>query len=1056
MTEGRDRRTATVGLLLAACIAAVYLATLNASPVPGDSAALLARGAGLTPFPAFNHPLWNGAVRIAKAIPFGTLALRMALFNVAASVLTLWIVFRMVAAIPHDRSEEERHTRFSSGMAGLISGAAAAVFLAFSTPFWLAATRAHPLPLGILLLTAAAAMTRRYASSSRPGWLYGIAFALGLGVVEFPTMILAAPILTLLILFLMLQNGAFASPKSSTHFHSSSFLKWAARLVPCFLAGFSVLFVYGAWLSGRPAMAWLDVEGAFPAIWTLVRDQYVGLKNSFPRAGALLIGLISALPLALVLSRKEVRLRERWSSWFLHLVLLGLAAVLAFELYVTPWALFADQPLVVTPYLLMAIWIGYLAGYWYAAPAPARRRDERSFVRAAARAAALGLLAVALTAAPAFRAADAQARSFAPTQRLAADAVESMAGRTWLVTDGVLDDLILLEAFERKQPIRLLNPRMGSMEPYRRYLSTVFESPRLKGLALLGLSPLLQEWFRQGRDAAAEAAVLGYPDLWLNAGWDMRPHGVLFFGAPPDAPADFDPAPLLALADAYAPGSAGSPGGRLSAGWNQYASEHVSKVLNNTGFLLEDRERPEDAMAAYRAALDVCPENASAFLNLYSLCRREECSERDALQKQFDEFRSDTRRSRSAWNVAYRFGYIRHPMHFVQRGMVWALSGRPGLGVQELRRAAAMGAGGENLTLMLAGMYFDQGKQAETEKLLLDVLKNKPDDPATLRGLARLEVRRGNYDAARGYIASLREAVANPLDAAVDEALVEWFAGREDRARDILMEATQADPDSDRAWTLLALVATAQEDQDLQDRCVRHFSRNRRRMPPPLLLSMARVAFHRRDLRQARDFTEQILSAQRNHIGAMEMLLRIDLAESRKAEAEEHVRALLSINPDHALANFVLGTLYYERRQFALAEAALRASADAQPAPETLNSLAYVLVKNGKPADALPLAEQALELNDADGAIWDTYGLALLRTGRVDEAREAFLKALALLQDDPEILFHLAQVHARTGRRAEAEDLVRDLLARAGDMPIPVYEDLRDFASRLREEAAAR
>lgn len=64
-------------------------------------------------------------------------------------------------------------------------------------------------------------------------------------------------------------------------------------------------------------------------------------------------------------------------------------------------------------------------------------------------------------------------------------------------------------------------------------------------------------------------------------------------------------------------------------------------------------------------------------------------------------------------------------------------------------------------------------------------------------------------------------------------------------------------------------------------------------------------------------------------------------------------------------------------------------------------------------------------------AAMDPYNLGVdaLRAGRLDEAREAFDRALAIEPDFPDARYNLALVYMKRGRNAEAADLLSGLLA---------------------------
>jgi Flp pilus assembly protein TadD len=63
---------------------------------------------------------------------------------------------------------------------------------------------------------------------------------------------------------------------------------------------------------------------------------------------------------------------------------------------------------------------------------------------------------------------------------------------------------------------------------------------------------------------------------------------------------------------------------------------------------------------------------------------------------------------------------------------------------------------------------------------------------------------------------------------------------------------------------------------------------------------------------------------------------------------------------------------------------------------EALNNLAWVLVQAGRPAEALPWAQQAVTLAAGDPLCWDTLAAVQLALGQSEAARQSALRGLAL------------------------------------------------------------
>jgi tetratricopeptide (TPR) repeat protein len=102
--------------------------------------------------------------------------------------------------------------------------------------------------------------------------------------------------------------------------------------------------------------------------------------------------------------------------------------------------------------------------------------------------------------------------------------------------------------------------------------------------------------------------------------------------------------------------------------------------------------------------------------------------------------------------------------------------------------------------------------------------------------------------------------------------------------------------------------------------------------------------------------------------------------------------------------------------------------------PEVANSLGYFLAEKGKDLDlAEGLIREALAVHPGNGAYLDSLGWVLYRNGRLEEAFDFLIQAVNVLPDDPVILEHLGVVLTGLGQDTEALDVLRRSLARGGD-----------------------
>ena len=78
--------------------------------------------------------------------------------------------------------------------------------------------------------------------------------------------------------------------------------------------------------------------------------------------------------------------------------------------------------------------------------------------------------------------------------------------------------------------MKVLNLGWGRSSAYLNYTASLFSEARLRGLATVGLSPLMQEWLGRTPGAAREAAILAAPDIWTLAGMTPVPNRLAYLG----------------------------------------------------------------------------------------------------------------------------------------------------------------------------------------------------------------------------------------------------------------------------------------------------------------------------------------------------------------------------------------------------------------------------------------------------------------------------------------------------------------------------------------------
>ena len=146
------------------------------------------------------------------------------------------------------------------------------------------------------------------------------------------------------------------------------------------------------------------------------------------------------------------------------------------------------------------------------------------------------------------------------------------------------------------------------------------------------------------------------------------------------------------------------------------------------------------------------------------------------------------------------------------------------------------------------------------------------------------------------------------------------------------------------------------------------------------------------------------------------------LYAERYNEAFEAFRRMLKDFPNTPFLHYAYGSALEGLSQHEEAEAQLREEIKVAPG----NALPYariadILLKTGRPEDALSNAERAVQLDPQAPGGHELWGRALLEEGKVDTAVRELEIASRLAPNYPEVHFNLARAYSKARMPAEAE-----------------------------------
>jgi len=1028
----------------------VYVATLSQGAYPGESAGLMATELGLNPLGASPHLLWSWVVDLVTRLPVSSLIYRLNLLSAVCAAGVVGLFFRILADVIWAVIPVTDENEGVANRASLWAGVVGSVALMGAMPFWYVANRFHPAALDLLLLLVLVKLLVTFVRRADV-WV-GLLFAClyGAFTVEFATLIVFAPLVLVGVLFALWMHGD---------------LRWG-RVLPltsCLLLGM-LLYVPAACKLQHSDVYQLSLgNGFWLALLSVAKSQYHLIVSSLPQIGWLLVIIVGIVPwlAVLVVARRGLNEERDWGLYWLHLILTAVVMAVLYNAPFSPWRILGPWRVLVTPYVLLAFCYGYLAAYWSLFPrlffqnAEDDERGKRWFREYGGIIPSV-LLGGAAVGAGIMNYSSADARPSSAFNQYAHAVVKALSVRDWLVTDGVIDSNIQLAAKEQGMPLRLLNLQQGNNALYMRYVSQSFDNVRLKSLAEVDGLAFIREWMESDTNFAQHVSFMSFPDLWLSASLQPVPDCAFFTGV--HALADVDVEALWKRHQdfwnqAFIPELAAlRKEDSLLAYPAANVMRHLSMVANNLGVLLEDVGQRKQAYEAYAKARELDAGNISALLNQETMLERGYASpDADKTKREFAEFLKGIKQKFQIWSLSRVYGYVRMPEAYANLGMTWAFSGQPGMAVAGYKRAIELAPDRKDqLSQGLAMAYLAQDQPAAGEEILQQLVDKDPNNKRLLMSLARLAAQKNRFDEA-GKLLDRAQKAGVPRDRiAMEYAVMHLASGEPGKARVILQELVDLNPNLNSAWALLAGVFMMENDEKGLDECERKLTRVKGQDFITMVV-LAQIALRHAQVVEARTYLDQALSQRPGTPLLLDSLLHLDVQEGRRDWAAGHIRSLLLLDPGHPFANQVLASMQLERKEYTQAENSLRKSLARKSDPAVMNDLAWVLQEKGQLDEAENLVRDALQKNEKMGVAWDTLGMILMKREKLMEAYEVFQKALSLTPESPVVQFHMALLYEKKREQRKAAELAENLLAHPVGLSQAELEELRQIMRHVNQ-----
>ncbi len=1014
----------------------VYLITLAPGAYPGESAAMMASLVGLSSNAEPSHPLGSLLFRLIALPGLPGLPLRLNMLSALCGAAAIGLLYRLVSRWllraarissdsgnheimpPEDDPEDAPREvpravspwiiTHRSRVAAVTGGLTAAAVFAFCVPFWSASTRLHFETLDVLLLLLAVERLMLYLSSGRQANLLSSAFLWGMGIVEAPVFVLAAP----LVIF-----GLVTTVRDHTKDPAPALL----------LTTVAILSGIGASLTLAIGLSYVTATGSpAAALGALLRANGRAITDAWSNAGGVstLFQILIPAGLALTITRYGISNRSPSLS-LVHLLLLAVTVECLLGAPIAPWRqMRLHGHLPVMSYLLLALTAGYLAARgWACAGADVNMEstgDDTHFERGLSALSCYALVGVAgLTLA--LNLSEANGRAGAFVDALARETLTQCNGRTWLVAEREFAPHLAVVAHEQRLPVRILAATGRAPTQLASWIDAdpglASNRGRLMTAAATGADAFVATWFRIDDRIEQRAAVATSTDLWAVAGRHAVPCLLLDLGA---TNARSIPAGTLLAShrDGWGRINRLLPAAHelppMLVARRDALGRQVARVANELGVALEDQGDAVGAYDAYAQARRSDTMNVSAVLNQYGLIKQGlHAGERETINAAVRAPFVQAALAHDVNDLARNQGPLRSTTHYRRLRLNLSLAAQPPAARAMLQQL----------------QEYDVVHATSPDELIRLALAPTPTNTATAGAVAADLLRR--------------------------EAAVMIMSGQAGAAARRLTAALTHTPDDLRLWALLAGALF----QEGSDRAVEvqvlpglRAAAGTRDLP---LMHVMRAHLSLRggpsQYNTACQALRAALALQPDLPGVSDTLLRLDLLQMDWTALESDATAALAAQPASAFASYLLGDILIGQGRLDQAEEQLRRSLALQPTALVWCRLAEIHRQRPSLQAAEDAARQALAIDDDSHEPWEVLGCILMDAKRFAEAEDALAQALRRCEDAPCLAIKRARLLAARGDIRTARQVAS--LNRSAWLKLPPR--LRVGADALESQLAA-
>lgn len=1040
-----------------------YLLTMSHSVYPGYSATLTAQAAGVIPSSMAAHPLFSWAAHAVAALPVGSsLPLRLNAFSVLCGTLCVMLLYHLAgrltlfsacedeggggqADLSHQEDEEDSLPvpkmppevdayNLRMRRIAIAGGVAASLLFTFTAPVWSASTRLDNSIFTLLLALGALSLFPVVNARGSGLRLTLSVFLFVLGLFESAVVWWLLPFYV----FLLFRAVMFSPSRG-------------AAGCGIFLGGVAgtLCAVYAFWQNTPDPAAYTLLTAGREYARPLAAHHYYETLAFFPHQGWLLALLQIGVPSVILLFGQQILFKEKRASTLIALFLLVLSGVPGFlNLSFSPYEILtAPSGLPVFGYAVFAVAAAMACAVCLKMICQEDNRDaedgpdDGAFAQPlealphwVTRGLAGGLLAVfcgLLVAAPWRSSSYAGQRQVEFADRLARRMLDEMGTRTCLVSNGLLDNHLLIQAALLKKPLSIITLRSREVpqeiDATRRFISSspYFEGlnrQRLQNALSLGTVRFVMEWLNADTNMGQRAMIFASPELWSACGYRAVPEGLAFGGIRAGEAVDVDR--LVArnreFSEGLVPLLAEQPGERGGIAFlRAMLRMKAGFAANELGVLLEDESRIQEAYQVYTRAGEIDPMNVSGVVNGYLLATAYGLfpEAQDGLKsKMMASLERYGNSERVFTAILQNHGSIRHPAFYKQQTASWAARGGRATAADKMRKAVALSKRtGVSALVENASVYQHMGDGVQAEASYRAALKEDSAHAGALSGMCMLLIGQSRIPEAEEVLKKAQAAGVSKDVLLYQAILLALLQKDTEKASALLAKATREHPSDLRFWTLQADLLLSQGDTRVVEQQVLPQMQKVLKNKNHFLVHAIRGSLLKekgeRFYKEARLSFLEALALNADLPDIWNALLDLDMRINNPDFTGTDVRNRLRTDPEHALANYLMGALLLANGDVKEAEDFLRRSIERKPTSAACNDLAENLRLQKKLAEAESFARRALELEPGLVPAQDTLACILLDRARYDEAARVAGQAVAAQPNSP--LYRLTMLRSQ-------------------------------------------